>query len=166
MNLLLKIEVCYRLDNFKDCIMAYQGKNKLNMSDEDIEEIKDYTVKNYGDEAITRSNLVKVCKALCKNINGNETALLMRIDPDALDDISHLEDDLINDFKEFSKAYDELTKDGKKLIFSQSILIHLLRRRGHNCRFENISYIINKKTMKKHNDICGMVFERLGWDLA
>ena len=61
------------------------------MNVRDIEEIEDYFKENYDEnEAITRSDLEKVCKALGKkSIKGNENAMLMRINPSALDDISY-----------------------------------------------------------------------------
>ena len=92
-----------RPEHFEDCIKVYQGKNKLKMSDEDIKQIEDYFEENYREnEVITGSDLEKVCKVLGKkSIKGNENALLMRINPSVLDDISHLEEDIINDFKSF-----------------------------------------------------------------
>ena len=143
-----------RLEHFEDCIKVYQGKNKLKMSDEDIKQIQDYFEENYREnEVITRSDLEKVCKALGKkSIKGNENALLMRINPSVLDDISHLEEDIINDFKSFSKEYDVLARDrsfGKKFVYSQLVLLHLLRRKGHDYKSENFTMIKNKKTMKK-----------------
>ena len=73
------------------------------MSDEDIGQIEDYFEENYGENGIiTRCELEKVCKALGKkSIKGNENALLMRINPSVLDDISHFEEDIINNFKPF-----------------------------------------------------------------
>ena len=137
------------------------------MSDEDIEKIEDYLEENYGkNEMITRSQLKKVCKVLGKkSIKGNENALLMRINPGSLDDISYLENDLMNDFKAFSKEYDSLVKGGlvrKKFLYSQFVLFHLLRRRGHDCNPENFTMIKTKNGKKTHNDICRLVFERLG----
>ena len=157
-----------RLELFEDCIKVYPGKNKLKMSDEDIKQIEDYFEENYREnEVITRSDLEKVCKVLGKkSIKGNENALLMRINPSVLDDISHLEEDIINDFKSFSKEYDVLARDGsfgKKFVYSQLVLLHLLRRKGHDYKSENFTMIKNKKTMKKYNDICRLIFERLGW---
>ena len=137
------------------------------MSDEDIEQIEDYFEENYG--ILTRCELEKVCKVSGKkSIKGNENALLMRINPSALDDIAHLEEDLISDFKAFSKEYDALVRDGlvgKKFICSQSVLLHLLRRRGHDYRMENLTMVKNKNTIKKHNDICRLIFKRLGWEI-
>ena len=95
----VKREIYSRLDHFEDCIKAYQGNNDLRTSVRDIEEIEDYFRENYDeDDVITRSDLEKVCKVLKKPIRGNENALLMRINSSALNDISHLEDDLISDF--------------------------------------------------------------------
>ena len=158
-----------RLEHFEDCIKVYQGKNDLKMSVRDIEEIEDYFRENYGeDDVITRHDLEQVCKFLGKPIKGNENALLARINPSALDDISHLDEDLIDDFKALSREYDALARDGlvgKKFIYSQSVLAHLLRRRGHDYRMENLTMVKNKNTIEAHNDICRLVFERLGWDI-
>ena len=91
------------LKHFCDCIKEYQGTNKLKMKEEDIEQIEDY-FKDYSPESITRRDIEKVCKMLGKkSAKGNENTLLRRINPDALDDIAHLEDDIIDDFKAFSK---------------------------------------------------------------
>ena len=161
----VKKETYSKFVQFKECIKSYQGRNELKISDKDFEEIKDYIKENYDEnELITRSDLEKVCKVLGKKIKrGNENALLARISPNSLDDISHLEEGLISDFKVFSKEYDSLVRDRKKFIYSQSVLFHLLRRRGHDYRPENFTMIKNKDTIKKHNDICRLVFERLGW---
>ena len=148
-DLNVKKEIYSRLDHFQKYIMTYQGKNRISMSDKDIEEIENYIKENYdGNEVITRSDLEKVCKVLGKkSIKGNENALLMRINPSVLDDISHLEEDIINDFKSFSKEYDVLAKDGsfgKKFVYSQLVLLHLLRRKGHDYKSENFTMIKNK----------------------
>ena len=163
----VKKETYKRIEHFEECIRAYQGKNKLMMSDKDIEEIEDYFKENY-DELITRSDLEKVCKVLGKKPKKrNLNALLMKINPNALDDISHLEEDLMSDFKSFTKEYDSLAREElveKKFIYSQSVLFHLLRRRGHDYRSENFTMVKSKETIKKHSDICRLVFERLGWE--
>ena len=149
-----------RLEHFKDCIVSYQGKDSVGMSDCDIREIRDYITTNY-DEEITRSDLIKICKALGKKIGGRENALLALFNPSELDDISHLEDVLIDDFIEFSNAYDEIMKDGRRIVFVKFVLMQLLRRRGHSPMSDYVGYT---NARKKHNDICRMVFERLGWD--
>ena len=56
----VKKETYSRLEHFEECIKAYQAKNKLRMSDKDIEEIEEYFRENYDEnELITRSDLKK-----------------------------------------------------------------------------------------------------------
>ena len=66
-----------------------------------------------------------------KSAKGNENVLLRRLNPNALDDISQL-DDIIDDFKVFSNEYDILARNDlsrKKFICSQFVLFHILRQR-------------------------------------
>ena len=93
--------------------------------------------------------------------------MLIRINPSALDDVSYLEEDLMSDFKSFSEEFDCLAKRGlirKKFLHSQTVLFHLLKRRGHNCNLENFSRIKTKNGKKIHYDIFRLIFERLGWE--
>ena len=159
-----------RFDHFEDCIRTYQGRNQLNVSVRDIKEIKDYFNENYDeDHIITRRDLERTCSVLDKDVKTNEiNALLLSIDPRSVDDISHLEEDLMNDFRSFSREYDSLVREGmvsRKFMYMQSVLYHLLKRRGHSFRIENFMLIKNKQTLKKHGDICRLLFERLGWSI-
>ena len=133
-----------RLKHFCDCIKEYQGTNKLKMKEEDIKHMEDY-FKSYSPESITRREIEKVCKMLGKkSAKGNENALLRLLNPKVLDDISHLENDLLDDFNVFSKEYDLLARNDlkrKKFLYSQFVLFHILRRRGHDCRPENFTMI-------------------------
>ena len=51
----------------------------------------------------------------------------------------------------------------RKFMYLQTVLYHLLKRRGHSFNMENFTMVKNKKTMKKYNDIFRLIFERLGW---
>ena len=109
-----------------------------------------------------------VSKVLNIPIRNNENALLARFNPNALDDISYLEEDLIADFKAFSREYDSLARSGrvgKKFIHSQSVLLCLLRRRGHDPMLEHLSMAKTKDVRENHDDVCRLVFERLGWEV-
>ena len=139
------------------------------MIDKDIKEIEDYLKENYdGNEIITRSDLEKVCNVLGKkSIKGNENEMLMRINPSVLDDIGYLEEDIMSDFKAFSEEFDYLSERGlvrKKFPYSQFVLYHLLERRGHDCILENFTAIKTKNGKEIHNDICRLIFDRLGWE--
>ena len=49
----------------------------------------------------------------------------------------------------------------KKFLYSQFVLFHLLRRRGHACNPENFTMLKTKSGKKAHNNICKLVFEDL-----
>ena len=157
-----------RLNHFYDCMKRYQGKNRLRMKKEDIKHIEDYFRQNYSLETITRLDVEEVCKMLGKNsAKGNENALLRQLNPKALDDISHLETDLLDDFEVFSKEYDILTRNDlsrKKFLYSQFVLFHVLRKRGHDYRPKNFTMIRTDDRKKAHSEICRLILERLGWE--
>ena len=164
-----KIKNSYsRVNHFYDCMKRYQGKNRLRMKEEDIEHIENYFRQNYSPETITRPEVERVCKMLGKkSAKGNESALLRRLNPKALDDISHLKTNLLGDFKVFSKEYDILARNDlsrKKFLDSQLVLFHILRKRGHDCRPKNFTMIRTDDRKRAHNEICKLIFERLGWE--
>ena len=138
------------------------------MKEEDIKHMKDYFRENYSPDMITRPEVERVCKMLGKkSAKGNENAPLKLLDPKVLDDISHLENDILDDFNIFSKEYDLLARNDltrKKFLYSQFVLFHILRRRGHDCRPENFTTIRTDDRKKAHNEICRLIFERLGWE--
>ena len=114
-NIYRKTEHQYhtRLYTFETSLMSYQGKGNFTMSDSDIQEIEDYFAENYEDNTnITRTDVIKVSMILRKNIRGNENRLLVRINLNALNDIEHLKEDIIEDFKAFSEEFDRLAKLG------------------------------------------------------
>ena len=147
---------------------SYQGKNKLRMKEEDIKHIRDYFGENYSLDTITRTEVESICKMLGKkSAKSNENALSRLLNPKVLDDISHLENDLLDDFNIFSKEYDLLARNDltrKKFLYSQFVLFHILRRTGHDCHPENFTMIRTDDRKKAHNEICKLIFERLGWE--
>ena len=142
------------------------------MKEEDIKHKEDYFRENYREnyslDMINRPEIERVCKMLGKkSAKGNENALLRRLNPKVLDDISHLENDLLDDFNIFYKEYDLLARNDlmrKKFLYSQFVLFHILRRRGHDCRPENFTMIRTDDRKKAHNEICRIIFEILGWE--
>ena len=155
-----------RLNHFHDCMKRYQGKNRLRMKVEDIEHIENYFRQNYSPDTITRTDVDRVCKMLGKkSVKDNENSLLRRLNLKALDDISHLETDLLDDFKVFSKEYDILARNDlsrKKFLYSQFVLFHILRKRGHDYCPENFMMIRMDDRKRAHNEICRLIFKRPG----
>jgi hypothetical protein len=83
------------------------------------------------------------------------------------DNISHLEDQLLDDFDSLTALYDKRFKSvitRKNFINTQYVLFQLLKRHKHPCRPEDFTIL---KTMDRkffHDDICRVLFEELGWN--
>ena len=82
------------------------------------------------------------------------------------DDISYLEDKLLNDFDSLTELYDKKFKHIKRKNFinTQYVLYQLLQRHKHECKKEE--FIILKTIDRKffHDEVCKELFESLGWN--
>jgi len=78
-----------------------------------------------------------------------------------IDDISYIEDDLINDFKLFMNAYYKLKIKRKNFLNMQYILYQLLKRRGHPCDMQNFTLPKTEGCKLFHDEICQKVFDDL-----
>ena len=82
------------------------------------------------------------------------------------DDISYLEEQLLDDFDILTDIYDKRFKNinRKNFINTQYVLFQLLSRHRHSCKKEE--FIILKTIDRKffHDEICKELFEELGWN--
>ena len=82
------------------------------------------------------------------------------------DDISYIEDQLLDDFDALTDLYDKQFKhiNRKNFINTQYVLYQLLTRHKHVCKKEE--FIILKTIDRKffHDEICKILFEQLGWN--
>lgn len=84
------------------------------------------------------------------------------------DNISHLEDDLMNDFSRLSDLYDQMYKqnnekktDRKNFLNTQHILYQLLCNRNHPCKKEDFNMLKTGDRKSFHDDICETLFAKL-----
>ena len=87
-----------------------------------------------------------------------------------VDDISYLEEQLIEDFKELVSLYDELhgkdkeeELDRKNFMNVQYLLFQLLRRHNHPCKIEDFTILKTIDRKLFHDTICKNLFNKLGW---
>ncbi len=86
------------------------------------------------------------------------------------DDISYLEDDLMNDFSHLIEVYDKVYKDNdktdrKNFLNTQHILYQLLKNRKHKCKKEDFNMLKTGDRKSFHDDICETLFSvHLGWN--
>jgi hypothetical protein len=82
------------------------------------------------------------------------------------DDISHLEDKLLDDFDILTALYDKIFKhiNRKNFINTQYVLFQLLCRHKHPCVPEDFSILKTIDRKAFHDDICKDLFTLNGWN--
>tara|TARA_Y100000389_G_scaffold34841_1_gene29631 strand:+ start:3556 stop:4635 length:1080 start_codon:yes stop_codon:yes gene_type:complete len=163
--------------HFRDCIKQYQGKQNCTINPmvyKDLEEqfdrhhllVKnDSTVNRF--QNITKNHVLMFLKELgYANHYENVHLIHYTITGIKPDDISHLEDQLLEDFDLLTELYDNKFKhiNRKNFINTQYVLYQLLLRHKHPCKKEE--FIILKTIDRKlfHDEICQSLFTQLGWN--
>jgi hypothetical protein len=158
--------------HFRDCIKQYQGKQNSTIPTVEFNNHhlllgKDTDSKEYRFKNITKNHILLFLKELGYANHYENVHLihynLTNIKPD---DISYLEDKLMDDFDNLTDLYDKNFKDinRKNFINTQYVLYQLLQRHKHPCKKEE--FIILKTIDRKffHDEVCKTLFETLGWN--
>ena len=165
--------------HFRDCINQYQGKQNSTIPDKIYEELIDQFDRHHllkGDEHtdkeirfkdITKNHILMFLKELNYSKHYENVHLIHNIITGIKpDDISHLEDQLLDDFDLLTDLYDKKFKhiNRKNFINTQYVLYNCLCRHKHQCKKEE--FIILKTIDRKffHDEICKVLFEELGWN--
>jgi hypothetical protein len=168
--------------HFRDCINQYQGTQNCTIAQkvyDDLEEIfkrhhllegDKNTPKDIRFAKITKEHILMFLKELKYSKHyENVTLIHYNLTGKKPDDISHLEDKLLNDFDLLVETYDKYYKNKVKrvnFISTQYVLFQLLQRHKHPCKKED--FVILKTVDRKsfHDEICKELFERLGWNMV
>lgn len=170
--------------HFRDCIKQYQGKQNCTISQKIYDDLEEQfklhhllletnsdgnpiTDKQVKFSEITKNHVMIFLKELGYSKHYENVHLIhytfTGIKPD---DISYLEDKLLNDFDDLIDLYHKRYKTIKRKNFinTQYVLYQLLRRHHHTCKKEE--FIILKTIDRKffHDEICKALFEELGWN--
>ena len=176
-----------RVLHFQDCIKQYQGKQNCKIPEKLYRDL-DLKFKAYRllisepqngtplpnhikYSKITRNHILEFLKELKYTKHYENVNLIYFILTNKrIDDIGHLEDQLVNDFKELVYLYDEIHgKDKpdelkrKNFMNVQYLLFQLLRRHGHICKIENFTMLKTIDRKLFHDTICKNLFDKLGW---
>ena len=167
--------------HFRDCINQYQGKQNSTIEPKVYEDLtkefeSHHLLENRPGKSkyskITKDHVLMFLKELhytkhYENVNLIHYTLT-GIRPD---DLSHIEDKLLDDFDVLTDLYDKRFKHEKKIsrknfINTQYVLYQLLNRHKHQCKKEdfNILKTIDRKSF--HDDICVGLFAELGWNFS
>jgi hypothetical protein len=165
--------------HFRDCINQYQGKQNSTIQQKIYDDLeiqfdrhhllkggKD-TCKEIKFKDVTKNHVLIFLKELGYSKHYENVHLIhynfTGIKPD---DISYLEEQLLDDFDVLTDLYDKRFKhiNRKNFINTQYVLFQLLRRHRHPCKKEE--FIILKTIDRKffHDEICKDLFEELGWN--
>jgi hypothetical protein len=163
--------------HFRDCINQYQGKQNSTINQSIYDDLEtqfglhhllvDSTDKYKKFSGISKQHVLMFLKDLGFTKHYENVHLihysLTGIKPD---DISHLEDKLLNDFDSLTYLYDKMFKhiNRKNFINTQYVLYQLLTRHKHQCEKEDFTILKTVDRKSFHDDICRVLFEHLGWN--
>lgn len=163
--------------HFRDCINQYQAKQNntiLPIVYEELEEefrrhhlLVDSDDNKEKFKNITKKHIMIFLKELNYSKHYENVHLIhynmTNIKPN---DISHLEDKLLDDFDILIDLYEKEFKNitRKSFINTLYVLYQLLYRHKYNCDKEE--FIILKTIDRKffHDEVCKVLFEKLGWN--
>lgn len=165
--------------HFRDCINQYQGKQNSTIHQKIYDDLEIQFELHYlliGDKNtpkqerfrnITKNHVLIFLKELGYSKHYENVHLIHYNFTDIKpDDISHLEEQLLDDFDVLTDIYDKRFKyiNRKNFINTQYVLFQLLSRHRHSCKKEE--FIILKTIDRKffHDEICKELFEELGWN--
>ena len=115
----------------------------------------------YDEDKLTRQNIVDFGKW-----KGNVNAIFFQITGKTVDDISHLEDLLMENFRLFSAEFDleRIKLRRKKFLNMNYVLFHLLKHLRHKVDENNFPLLKTEDRKKNHDEICEKIFRKLGWE--
>ena len=181
----INISVKYTYDrkvHFRDCINQYQGKQNSTVDDKVYKGLEKQFEKHYllvGNKNTAReirfANITKEhIHLFLKELNQtkhyeNVNLIHYQITGIKPDDISYLEDKLLEDFDILTDLYDKHFKnkqgfDRKNFINTQYVLYQFLLRYHHPCKKEDFTILKTVDRKSFHDDISKNLFLEAGWN--
>lgn len=161
--------------HFIDSMKQFQGKQNANIPNKIYDDVKQELKRHHlVDEnapnpyhRVTKKHIFMFLKETKHNRHYENTNLIYhKITGYPLDDISHLEDRLVEDFAKFAATHDKVAKPrkGQKRNFNyQYILYQLLRKHKYNCDPEDFNSLKTIDRQIYHDEVTKTVFDKLGW---
>lgn len=170
--------------HFKDCINQYQGKQNATIDEQVYKDLSEQfdrhdllvgdesTPKKQRFEKITKDHIMMFLKETGHTKHYEDIVLIFRtMTGKKVDDISHLEAQLMEDFDKISDLYDKKYKmerkiDRKSFINTQYILFQLLRRHKYPCKREDFNMLKTLDRQSFHDEIVRDLFEQLNFNFT
>jgi hypothetical protein len=173
--------------HFKDCINQYQGKQNSTILPKVYDDLyskfefhnlligdKD-TIKEIRFKKIKKEHIYIFLQETDNTKHYEDINLIYsNITGVKLPDISHLEESLFEDFDKLIICYDQFIiedhyqsiieqNERTNFLNSQYILRQLLKKRNFKINEDDFSSLITIDRINYHDDVCGKMFEILGW---
>ena len=147
----------------KEIIRKNQGKNQLPLKD--LEFYKSEILSQIPLAQITRKKVRDFCKASRWKVNGNEHSIFNYIiDPDGNDfPYEDLEIYLIDDFKHFSLAYNELNLPRKRFLNCHHVLFWPLKKNGFHPNEEDFKLLTLPQKRAEQEKKIQTIFKKYNW---
>lgn len=168
--------------HFRDCINQYQGKQNSTIDQKVYDQLEEQfklhhllvgdseTPKEERFSRITKEHIAMFLKELGYSKHYENINLIhYNLTGNKPDDISHLEEKLLIDFDILVELYDKRFKyktDRTSFINTQYVLFQLLQRYKHPCKKEDFVMLKTIDRQAFHDDVCGVLFRELGWNLV
>ena len=166
--------------HFKDCINQFQGKQNSTIDDDVYKDIEKQ-LELHGLLDINRDPLIRFSKITKEHIllflketshsKHYEDIVLIyhKLTGKKVDDISHIEDKLMEDFDKISNVYDQKFKftgkiDRKSFINTHYVLFQLLNRHKYPCRASDFNMLKTLDRKSFHDEIVKEIFEHLNFN--
>jgi hypothetical protein len=170
--------------HFKECINQFQGKQNSTIKPDVYSKLitqlvthglvsEDTTIpQEIRFKNVTKNHILLFLKEInCAHHYEDLNLIYHNITGKPLDDISHLENTLMNDFDKLSKLYDEEYIKTKKIsrknfINTQYVLYQLLRRHKYPCVKNDFTFLKTIERKSFHDEVCSDLFKKLGWNFT
>lgn len=165
--------------HFRDQIKCLQAKENSTIDQAVFDDLEDQFKKHFlleGNEntpkqerykRISKQTILLFLKDLgytkyYENIN----LIHYRITGNKPDDISHLEEKLLEDFDKLTELYDVMFKHLKRKNFinTKNILYQLLKRHKHPVNESDFTFLKTVDRQLFHDDVSKQLFTKLGWN--
>ena len=169
-----------RIIHFKECIQQYQGKENIDIPKNVIDDLNKAFIRNHlVDESddtdkkydkIIKYHIYLFLKQLkYSKYYDNINYLYHYFTKKPLDNISHLENKIIQDFEKFTKIYDKKIKESPNMERkknTQYILYQLLHRHKHFCKASSFGIAKSLKRNAFNDNITKECFNQLQWNIV
>ncbi len=168
-----------RKTHFRECIKRFQGKQNVNIPSklfsDVIDQLRSYDLipenhveieKSKAFEKVKREHIQMILKDLGYSKHYEDIVYIYnKITGHEIPDITHFENNLLNDFDDLLECYDQTFKtDRKNFINNQYVLYQLLRKYKYNCKKEDFQFLKTNDRKYYHDVVCQKLFEILGWN--